>query len=96
MSELQVREDSGGVSFGVRVSPRASRDAVMGVHDGALKIALTAPPVEGAANAALIAFLAKALGVAKRAVTISAGEASRQKVIHVDGVTAEQVRALVR
>lgn len=95
MSELEIHEEKGGVSFGVRVSPRASRDAVMGVHDGALKVALTAPPVEGAANAALIALLAKALGVAKRAVTIASGEASRQKRVRVDGVTADDVRRLV-
>ena len=70
MSGLDAREDAGAVVFSVRVAPRASRSAVLGVHEGALKVALTAPPVDGAANAALVAFLAKALGVAKRDVVI--------------------------
>lgn len=95
MSELVIDEDGKRVRFGVRVSPRASRDAILGVHDGALKVALTAPPVEGAANAALIALLAKALGVAKRAVTIASGEASRQKRVQIEGVTASEVRRLI-
>ncbi len=94
MSELVIDEAGGRVRFGVRVSPRASRDAILGVHDGALKVALTAPPVEGAANAALVALLAKALGVAKRAVTIASGEASRQKRVQIEGVTAAEVRRL--
>lgn len=95
MSELVIDEEGGRVRFGVRVSPRASRDAILGVHDGALKVALTAPPVEGAANAALVALLAKALGVAKRAVTIASGEASRQKRVQIEGVTAAEVRRLI-
>ena len=95
MSELLAREEGGAVVFSVRVAPRASRSAVLGVHDGALKVALTAPPVEGAANAALIAFLAKALGVPKRDVVIEQGEASRSKRVRVTGVTREQVVALL-
>ena len=95
MSELLAREEGGAVVFSVRVAPRASRSAVLGVHDGALKVALTAPPVEGAANAALIAFLAKALGVPKRDVVIEQGEASRSKLVRVTGVTRERVVALV-
>lgn len=96
MNELVIEEEKGLVRLAVRVSPRASRDAVLGVHDGGLKIALTAPPVEGAANAALIAFLAKALGVPKRAITLVAGEASRQKRIAIEGVSAADIRRLIR
>ena len=92
---IAIEQGAGLVRFDVRVVPRASRDAIVGEHDGALKIALTAPPVEGAANAALIAFLAKALGVAKRAVTIASGEASRQKRVQIEGVTATDVRRLI-
>ena len=84
-----------GVRFEVQLAPRASRDAVLGEHDGALKIALTAPPVEGAANAALIAFLADHLGCAKRDVRITRGQSSRRKTIEVHGVTLEAVAALV-
>ena len=80
--------------FAVRVSPRASRDAVGGVHDGALKVKLTAPPVEGAANTALIALFAKKLGVAKGAIEIVSGASSRSKRVRVTGVDADRVRAL--
>lgn len=93
-SALVVEEVSGGVRFGVQVAPRASREAVLGVHDGALKVALTAPPVDGAANEALVAFLAHALGVPKRAVRITGGQTSRRKRVEVEGTTAAAVRAL--
>lgn len=93
---LTIEEGAGLVRFEVRVVPRASRDAIVGEHDGALKVALTAPPVEGEANAALVALLAKKLGVAKRDVSLLRGEASRSKRIEVRGVDAAAVRALVR
>jgi hypothetical protein len=89
---VTVRDD--GVRFAVRVQPRASRDAVTGVQEGALRVALTAPPVDGEANAALVAFLAKRLGVARRDVTIVQGETGRSKLIEVRGVGAEAVWAL--
>ena len=95
MPEPDVTTTPTGVRFEVRVAPRASRDAVLGVHEGALKVALTAPPVDGEANAALVAFVAKRLGVAKRDVVIVRGETSRQKQLEVRGVGAEAVRALV-
>jgi uncharacterized protein (TIGR00251 family) len=93
--ELRLTERDGRVWIPVRVQPRASRDAVAGVHDGALRVALTAPPVDGEANAALVAFLAKRLGVARRDVEIVQGTTGRQKVVAVRGVTAELVRRLV-
>ncbi|AKF10171.1 Hypothetical protein DB32_007320 [Sandaracinus amylolyticus] len=77
------------------MAPRSSRDAILGVHDGAMKVALTAPPVEGEANAALVALLAKKLGVAKRDVVLLRGETSRAKRVEVRGVAADAVRALV-
>lgn len=89
---MPVTTTSSGVRLSVRVQPRASREAVLGVHDGALKVALTAPPVDGAANAALVAFLASSLGVAKRSVRIVRGETSKTKVVEVDGVTEAAVR----
>lgn len=91
-----IEEAGGTVRFGVLVAPRASREAVLGVHDGALKIALTAPPVDGAANDALIAFLARALGVPKRALRITAGQTSRRKKVEVEGIATAAVRALAR
>ena len=70
----------------VHVQPRASRNAVLGWQEGALKVALTAPPVEGAANAALVELLAEALGLKKRAITVTAGLASRHKTIEINAV----------
>ncbi|HJK92534.1 MAG TPA: DUF167 family protein [Polyangiaceae bacterium LLY-WYZ-15_(1-7)] len=95
-SGLEVRTEEGAVVFPVRVAPRASRSAIAGLHGGALKVALTAPPVEGAANAALVKLLAKKLGVAKSAVTIVRGERGRDKQVRVAGVDAAAARALAR
>ncbi len=96
VSELVVTMRGAGVRFAVRVQPRASRDGVLGVQDGALRVALTAPPVDGEANAALVAWLAKRLKVARRDVTIVQGETGRSKVVEVGGgVTADTVRGLV-
>ena len=92
---LRVTAIADGVRFEVQVAPRASRDAVLGVHEGARKVALTAPPVDGEANAALVAFLAKKLGVAKRDVTITHGTSSRRKTLEVRGTQDASVRALV-
>lgn len=75
----------------VYVQPRASKTAVVGMHDGCVKIRLAAPPVDGAANAALVEFVAEQVGVAKSRVRITAGLTSRRKTVEVDGVTAEQL-----
>ncbi len=90
---IPVREAQGGASFAVRVQPRARRNAVVGELGDALKIALTAPPLEGRANAACIAFLAELLSVPRSSVTIAAGQTARQKVVRVAGVSAAAVRA---
>jgi uncharacterized protein len=91
---LVVSPAAGGVRFDVRVQPRASRSEIVGEQEGALRVRIAAPPVDGAANEALIELLAKALRVAKRDVKIVQGAASRRKVVEVDGVTPEQVLAL--
>lgn len=75
----------------VYVQPRASKTVVVGTHDGAVKIRLAAPPVDGAANAALVEFIAEQLSVAKSRVRITAGLTSRRKTVEVDGVTAQQL-----
>jgi len=92
MTELRIRELEGAITFEVRVAPRASRNRVLGVQDGALKVALTAPPVDGAANEALKKLLAKALGVSKSDVEILRGDRARIKVLRVHGVSARDVR----
>ena len=94
LAELEIREAEGEVIFAVRVQPRASRDAVDGVREGALRVRLTAPPVEGEANAALVRFLASRLHLPKSAVRILSGERGRVKRIAVRGATAAAVEAL--
>jgi hypothetical protein len=91
---LTVRAVARGVRFEVRVQPRASRSEVVGEQEGALRVRLTAPPVDGAANDALVDLLAKLLDVPKRDVHIVGGATSRRKIVQVEGVTAEQVLAL--
>ena len=75
----------------VYVQPRASKTAVVGMHDGCVKIRLAAPPVDGAANAALVEFVAEQVNVAKSRVRITAGLTSRRKTVEVEGVTSEQL-----
>jgi uncharacterized protein (TIGR00251 family) len=84
-----------GVELAVLVQPRASRTRVVGEHDGLLKLQLAAPPVDGEANAALLEFVAKALGVPKRQVSLAAGDASRRKRVKVVGVDAARVEAVM-
>jgi uncharacterized protein (TIGR00251 family) len=92
---MELTERDGGVTFAVRVMPRASRDAIEGEHDGALKIRLTAPPVEDRANDALRRLLAERLNVPVSAVRIVAGEKSRTKRVLIAGVTrAQAIEAL--
>jgi uncharacterized protein (TIGR00251 family) len=80
-----------GVFIDVRVIPRASRSAIAGARDGSLLVRLTAPPVEGAANAELVCLIAEVLEVPKRAVAVVSGERSRQKRIKVTGLTEREV-----
>ena len=75
-----------GVSIRVYVAPRSSSNKVVGVHNGAVKVALTAPPVEGAANKALVEFLAKTLGIPRGTVRLVSGDTSRNKVVQVEGI----------
>jgi len=91
---VRISSTSSGVRFQVYVQPRASRSEIVGDHDGALRVRLTAPPVDNAANDELIALLAKALGAPRRDIRIVGGATSRRKVVEVDGVGAEQVIAL--
>ncbi len=83
----------GGAVIEILVQPRASRTRAVGEHDGRLKIQLAAPPVEGEANAALVLFLADALGVRRSDVAIVAGETGRRKRVRVAGVSAAQAAA---
>lgn len=83
---LDLREVPEGITVKVKVQPRASRSAIAGLIGDSLKVALTSPPVEGAANEACVAFFAELCGVAKGKVTIASGQKSRDKVIKITGV----------
>jgi uncharacterized protein (TIGR00251 family) len=81
-----------GARLCLRVQPRASRDEITGIAGDAIRVRLTAPPVDGAANEALLRFLADRLDVARSALTLVAGLTARTKVVVVDGLSAEEVR----
>lgn len=83
-----VREVPGGVELSVFCQPKAARSALIGMHGGALKAKVKAPPVEGKANQALLDLLAGALGVPRGRLTLVSGEQSRNKRVRVDGVDA--------
>jgi uncharacterized protein (TIGR00251 family) len=92
---VNVHEHDGAVTFDVLVQPRASRAKLGPVHDGRLKVAVTSPPVDGEANAAVIELVAKSLGVAKSAVEVVAGQTSRRKTLRVVGISRAMIEALV-
>jgi len=89
---IAIREAAGAITFSVRIHPRARRNAVTGESAQALKLSLTAPPVEGQANAACIEFLAELLKVPRSSVTILAGRGSRSKVVRVAGLEARRAQ----
>jgi uncharacterized protein (TIGR00251 family) len=89
---IPVRDTDASATFAVKVHPRAKKNAITGEVGDALKLALTVPPVDGKANQACIEFFAKLLNVPRSSVTIAAGQTSRNKVIHVAGLPADEVR----
>ncbi|MGE5323391.1 MAG: DUF167 domain-containing protein [Actinomycetota bacterium] len=87
-----VNETSRGVTFAVKVHPRARKNAIAGTVGDALKLSLTAPPVGGRANQAVIEFFADIFAIPRSSVSIASGETSRNKIVRVSGITAERVR----
>lgn len=90
---FSLSERGGAVRFGVYVKPRASKTALGGVREGQLVVAVAAPPVEGEANAELVRALGEFLGVPRRQVRVVGGQASRSKVLEIEGLTAGEVRS---
>ena len=84
---IPIHESAKGITFAVKVHPRARKNAITGTVGDALKLALTAPPVEGKANQAVIEFFAELFAIARSSVTIASGESSRNKVIRIAGVS---------
>lgn len=95
-NSLRITETGDSVTFIVHVQPRASRNELCGLQGDELKLRLTSPPVEDAANKLCVEFLAKQLGVAKSNVAIIAGAKSRHKTIRVAGITRDRVLSLVQ
>lgn len=93
---LALTEGPDGVILPIRAVPRAPRDALAGVSDGALRVRIAAPPVEGAANKALLAFLAATLDLPRRDLTLLAGEKGRHKRVLVRGLTGVEVLTRLR
>ena len=93
---IRITAQEGGVTFSVKVVPRAYRNEIAGVQGDMLRLRLTAPPVEGAANKALVKFLAGALKVPERDIEIVAGHTGRQKVVRVAGLSACELDARLR
>jgi uncharacterized protein len=92
---IHVRETADGVCFSLHVQPRASRNGVTGIQDGSVRIRITSPPVDGAANEQCVSLLAGLLRVRMRDITIVSGETSRHKTVRVAGITAEQLREVI-
>ncbi|MDD3363847.1 MAG: DUF167 domain-containing protein [Syntrophomonas sp.] len=90
---LRVGEVVGGVRLEVRVQPRSSRNQVVGEQAGALKVKLTAPPVDGEANAALIGFLSGYLKIPRKDINLIKGETSRNKIVEIMGISPEELRS---
>lgn len=90
-----IEEKNGLVLLRVRVQPRASRNALLRDAAGNLRVALTAPPVDGSANKALCHFIAKQLGISRSAVVLTAGEKSRDKTLALSGLAFQEVAAKI-
>ena len=93
---IPINDTASGATFSVRLHPRARKNAITGTLGDALKISLTAPPVEGHANEACIEFLADLLKLPRSSITIAAGQASRNKLIRISGLSAAEVEARLR
>ena len=92
---IPIQESATGISFQVKVHPRAKKNGITGALGEALKLSLTTPPVEGRANEACIEFFARLLKVPRSSITIASGRSSRLKVIRITGITAAEFRALL-
>ena len=93
---IPILETSGGISIAIKLQPRARKNAITGQVGDALKVSLTAPPVDGKANQACIEFFANLLKVPRSSVTIASGQSSRNKVIRIAGVSREEIRQRIR
>jgi uncharacterized protein (TIGR00251 family) len=89
---IPIRDSHSGVSFAVKVHPRARKNAITGEVGEALKLALTAPPVDGRANQAVVEFFADLFEIPRSSVTIASGATSRNKVVRIAGITSQAAK----
>jgi hypothetical protein len=94
-SSRKQKQTDVSATLSVRIQPRASRNGVTRMEDGTLKIRLTAPPVDGAANEALVKFLSETLSIGKSSVEIVTGHTSREKRVKISGMSNEDVNRLL-
>jgi len=92
---LKVSELENGIRLEIKVQPRSSKNHIVGEHQGALKVKLTAPPVDGEANKALVNFLANLFKIPKKNVTIIKGESTRNKIVDIKGIKRETLFKIV-
>ena len=88
-----LNEKANGLNVRLRIIPRASKNEIQGVHDGALKVRLTSPPIDGKANQALIKFMSKTLSISKTQIELIQGQAGRLKIVRITGISK---RVLIR
>src|SRR5947209_18119241 len=93
---INISENNGSVTFDVRVIPRSSKSEIVGEHDGALKVKLNSPPVDGAANDELVRLLSKEFRVSRAAVEIVSGQTARSKRVRVTGIHAGQIVGVLK
>jgi uncharacterized protein (TIGR00251 family) len=93
---IALHETSSGITFAIKVQPRARRNAIVGELGKALKIALIAAPVDGRANQACVEFFADLFDVSRSSITIVSGQSSRNKVIRITGSTLEHLRSRIK
>jgi uncharacterized protein len=96
VEDLKIRETDLGVDVPVHVQPRARKNEIAGLHGGVLKVRTTAPPVDDAANRAVVEYFSRLTGVPKSKIRVASGLHSREKTVHIDGLTRSQFLSLIR
>lgn len=92
---IGLREEADGVSFEVRVQPRSSKTEISGIQDGILRVRLTSPPVDGAANRQCIELLSRKMKIPKRAIRIASGTGARRKRLKILGLGVEEMKDIL-
>jgi len=93
---IDLTDNNGSITLTVRVVPRASKSEIVGEHQGALKVRIASPPVDGAANAELIKLLAKRLGVSKSDIEIVAGQTSKTKRVRISNISIAGIKEVIK